>query len=55
MEYICIVSHTREIFIYCISTIGKQVEERAITWRVERYHGDLLSRMLKFKPNSLIH
>ena len=36
-----IVSHAIEMLICCISTIGKRVEEHAISCRVETYHGDL--------------
>jgi hypothetical protein len=29
------IGYTREIFMYCISTVQEQVEERVITYKVE--------------------
>ena len=36
-----IVGYTREILMCCISIIGKRVEERVISCKVEIYNGNL--------------
>ena len=39
-----IVGYTREILMCCISAIGKRVEERVISCKVEIYNGDLYNQ-----------
>jgi hypothetical protein len=35
------IGYTREIFMYCISTVRERVEERVISCKVETQNGDL--------------